>query len=675
MADEKQTFKIDLDAKEFIASAQRATDALSGIADKAGFEKLIPQLAMIGKSLAVVVAAGAALKGAIELTLEAEAVAKVNRQFEALAENVGLSATEIKEGLSKAVEGLADDTDVLEAASRAMVTLGDAAGRMTEYMELARKTTSVFGGTLLENFEKITMAIGTGNTRLLRQIGLNVDAKAAMVEYARATNQAVAALTESEKRQALANAVLEKGQTILKGTTESTSSATLTLTKIGVEFKQMAETVAVLFERAFGSTIRAGLELFRRSLHSVNNTIKETFGNASEKAEAKADDLRVKIAALTKEVENYEAKLAATKKGTPEWAGNIIILPKLINESKEKLIEYQAELEKISGKSTGSEGEQKTSVARVQITEEEAARKRLIVTKFEADLAALRMQRIDSELKTSDSAVEMETLFQEKKIAIAQAAELQIKAMKDQALIDDPARSMDLSLKIEEIERKKVSDILALEQNLFERKVLFMEQEAKLRARTSEGFALGFKSAAARASVDVGNFAKLGSLAFNSFSNSAVSALMDIGSGSKTAAQAMKGFMFGALADIAQAQGQIMVAKAFLGDFASGAAGAALLVLAGFLRSQAKGSTGGLGGGGTETTAVGQLGGFTAPAFAAPDQSALQASEQAKTKREVTIQIQGHYLDTEGSRRALMDMIRSETDATSFKYVEIGQGA
>lgn len=672
MADEKQTLKLDLDSRDFIAGINKASDALGSLASGDKLSGLISQLGIVGKAVGVIIAAGAALKGALDLTLEAEEVAKINRQFEVLAENVGVSANEIRDGLAKAVAGLADDTDVLKAASQAMITLGDASGRMVELMQLARSVTSVMGGDLIENFDKIAMAIGTGNTRILRQIGLNVDAKTAMVEYAKATNQAVAALTENERRQALANAVIEKGRTVLAGTAEDSASATLTLKRIGVEFKQLAETGAILFDRAFGDAIRAGLEKFKSALQSVNLTLRETFGTEAEKASAKSDLLRKRVKDLSDEIAEFEEYAKTVSRSDPYGYSRFVVRQHQINQVREELKKYRAELDALPPEKTGpTEGDSKS----VKITEEEAAKKRLIVTKFEADVAALRMQRIDSEIAASDSALEIEQLFQTKKLAISEAAELQIKALKDQAMIDDPARSMDVSMKIEEIERKKVAEILRLEQNLFEQKVLWMEQEARLRARTSEGFAAGFKSAAARASVDVGNFAKLGSLAFSSFQTSAVSALMEIGSGSKSAADAMKGFMFGALADIAEAQGRIMVAKAFLGDFASGAAGAALLVLAGFLRSQARSAPGGVGGGGGAAepgTGVGQLGGFMP---AAPDQSALQDAERSRPKREVTIQIQGHYLDTEGSRRALMEMIRQETDATSFKYVEIGQGA
>jgi hypothetical protein len=43
--------------------------------------------------------------------------------------------------------------------------------------------------------------------------------------------------------------------------------------------------------------------------------------------------------------------------------------------------------------------------------------------------------------------------------------------------------------------------------------------------------------------------------------------------------------------------------------------------------------------------------------------------------REVSLIVQGNYFETEQTKRTLMEMIRSETDATGFSYVQIGQGA
>ena len=124
--------------------------------------------------------------------------------------------------------------------------------------------------------------------------------------------------------------------------------------------------------------------------------------------------------------------------------------------------------------------------------------------------------------------------------------------------------------------------------------------------------------------------------------------------------------MLNSLADIAEAQGDLLLASALVNPL-NAAAGAALLVLSGVLRGAAgsAGSSSGVGsssgGGGGVATSATDSGLTTQPALSTPSKA-------------VTIQVQGNYFETDATKRTLMDMIRSETDATDFKYTQINQG-
>lgn len=674
MADEKQTFKLDLDAKEFIEKALQAKDAIGKISDAEGLKGLVEKLAHASKIVAALGTVAFAFKTALDLTLEAEQVAKINKQFELLAKNAGVSAAEIREGLSKAVGGLADDTDVLQAANRAFVIMGERAQNLVGIMELARKVTSVMGGDLIQNFNQIAESIGNGNVRMLRSLGLAVDNEQALIKYAKATGQVVAALTDQERKQALANAVMEKGRSAFAGISTDGDTATSSLKKIGVEFKEIAETFAKVTDRIFGDAFRAMLAKSQGALHSISLAFKDYFLTGSEQAEAHNERLKLSVADLTEEIKKLEALQKETAGGDPyNFARN----EERLNSLRAALQKYKDELGAAGAggpEGAGAEAEQAASNQRVAIRETEAAKKTLIETKFEADLLALEMQRIADQEKAAGTAAELEQLYTERRVAIKERAALEEAQIRAQLTLGEIADEESAAAKIEEIRARSVAQLTTLERGLYEQRVAWLQQEADAQARTSAGFSAGFKAAAAEAGKDMGNFSKLGSQVFGAFSKSAKSSLMALGDGSKDAGEAMRGFLFGALADIAEAQGSIMIAQGFMGNFAAAAAGAGLLILAGFLRSQAQGATKAMEG---ATAAAGGGGAASAPtpaALAGPDMSTLEQA-QAKPKREVTIQIQGHYLDTEGSRRALMEMIRQETDATSFKYVEIGQGA
>lgn len=181
--------------------------AVRGLADIAGGFFLLQQAAT---------AAGAAISTAIDFVIKGEREIKLDRRFEALATQAGVAADVIKNDLKTATAGLIDETRLLELGSEAFIKLGANAKALPQILELARKTYVAFGGDIVENADKITQAIFTGQTRQLRGLGLLVDTEKVYKEYARTLGTVPALLTEQQKQQALLNAVLEKGKESFK---------------------------------------------------------------------------------------------------------------------------------------------------------------------------------------------------------------------------------------------------------------------------------------------------------------------------------------------------------------------------------------------------------------------------------------------------------------------------
>ena len=48
-------------------------------------------------------------------------------------------------------------------------------------------------------------------------------------------------------------------------------------------------------------------------------------------------------------------------------------------------------------------------------------------------------------------------------------------------------------------------------------------------------------------------------------------------------------------------------------------------------------------------------------------------ADNQQQKKVVTLSVQGNYFETEQTKSRLIDLIREGTDATDFKYVQIGQ--
>ena len=123
MAENKQTFLLDLDIKEFTEKALSAKGIIEKLGSAENVEGLISGLVDLSKKIAVVSVAAYALKVGFEAVFEAERIQKVNNLFEDLTKQIGLSADVLKNDLLKATGGLADDTEVLQAANKAIITM------------------------------------------------------------------------------------------------------------------------------------------------------------------------------------------------------------------------------------------------------------------------------------------------------------------------------------------------------------------------------------------------------------------------------------------------------------------------------------------------------------------------------------------------------------------------
>lgn len=676
MADEKTTFRLDLDAKHFIEEAMHAKHKLAEIAEVEGLQELGKTFINLGKLAGVVGAAVMAMKVSLDLTVEAEQINKINSLFKELTTQAGISTHELEEGLKKVGAGLVDDTDLLKAANQAMIGMGESAKKLPDILMLARKATAVMGGDLLQNFEALNQAMATGQVKALKHFGITVDLAGAQAKLAKELGVTVGALTEAEKRQAIMNASIEAGQKRFAAVKLSTDSATSSLKILSATFNEIKETAILFFDRVFGDLTRASIKKFAETVQSVSQSFKQTFGTEADKAAGRMAYLRQEIKFSNQEIEKMQ-KMAAED---PRFktADKQAMLTKGIAHYTDRVKTLTAELEKLGGVEKKSaddtlksvEGSEAGKRQARKLTTEERAKNLMEEAKAMQMIEAANSARIKAEMEVETEASNMTRLFQEQKIGLQEQERAKLMELDAQRQLGVITEQTYQHLRLQ-THAQTIAEIEALELKSNDAKIQAARNLANIQRQGAAGFAAGFKAASLEASRDVKNFSKLGEVAFNSLNKNAKNAFLAFGEGAQSAGEIMRGFMFNAIADIADAQGSEFLAAGIAGlNPAMLAAGGALLALAGFLRSQAKGTSAmtgapGAGGGGAGA----------APSLAGPDQGALTTAEEKKAKREVTIQIQGHYLDTEGSRRALMEMIRSETDATAFKYVEIGQGA
>jgi len=670
VADETQTFKLDLDTKGFISGAQEAQKVLSDLGDVENISGLLNGFETLGVTLGVLGGAFLAVKASFDIAFEAEKIQKINDQFNMLAANAGVSATEIREGMEKAAGGMATTTDLIQAANKAIVELGVNADKIPALMEVARKVTAVMGGDMIDNFERISKAVASGNTMMLRRMGLIVDNTKAQLDLANANHKFVDDLTDAEKKTAALNSVLALNSTSLKGVKSDMDNVTNTTKQIKVMMSEAGEAFSLFANKYINPILRPAVQSIRDVMGTLTRYMKQDVGEGTELASNKFEYFSKKAEATAKTIGELQERLqSATDKTAIEGLTlNIRAYTKEFNTLSAEADKWKQQL-----KSLKEEEEKKV----VKPAETDSSGKGAAELKMNEELLKLRMQRIQEEINLDTSYEEIQKHRGEELVMMNQEVYAKIAKVKEDASGKGELAERLAKEKETELLNKYYLDVQKVTQEMEKDQLKAAQNAANVNTKSTDAFSKGWHAASLNASKDLGNFSKLGDVAFSSLNKQGKAAFIALGDGSKSAGDAMKGFLLGSIADIAEAQGEFLLASG-IGTFnpIQIAEGGALLALSGLLRSAAGGassslgaSTGGGGGGGGG-------GGATASTEATPATATdLQNTAAAQgPQKNVTIQVQGNYFETEQTKRTLMEMIRQETDATSFSYVQIPQG-
>jgi hypothetical protein len=774
MADENQNiqFTLNLDTKEFVDGVLHAKGTILELGNAENLEGLLRGLTEAGVVLGTVGVAVLALKTAFDMTLEAETIDRVNKQFVMLGKNAGVVTATMKEQLVAATGGMAAETEVLQAANKAFIELGASAAKLPQIMQLAKQYTAAFGGDLVQNFENLNRAIASGNQRMLKQMGIVVDINKAHEAYAKSIGVAVNNLSDEDKRQATLNAVLDKGSKSLKGITADSKSATVQWQQMKVAVKEFWEQLSIAVgDSTAGSLVRRLTEDVKMLSQSWTTWLKASTGKGLDGAQAQVTILKGKLGELRAELNKFE-KARSVAHDEKAVEGYTFRIEKL----KAKMKEYQAQLDQATGNVKKFEAEQDKATEKQK---KEAAEKntgkgrgdqekiKASQAKFEADLARLREERVQSEIKANQTIIQYDQLAAQQRddIAIKSAANikklqtdrdlteqqknqlieqeqanLSIKLMDhDRQVLENKkkmiqqemqltsdmdryealssqqdlmfkeehnARSLMLDRQFDEQktqienqknltddQRKQMLDQLESqrkqahlqEEQTYQDQLLQIQIQAEAQKEAllqrwvansdnaAESFAKGFASASIRAQRDLSNFGAQGAKVAGIFQSHMVNAFMQVGEGSKKGSEIVKEAAFGMIADIAQEYGAMLLLTSIWPPNPVGlAAGAGLLVLSGYLRSQSNKAGGGFSGGTSTSGSVsgmGDLGG--APSALGNTSLAQDTQKQAKS---VHLEVHGDLIETEAAQRHITEMVRNAMDATDFSIQKVGGG-
>lgn len=666
----KELFLIDLDVASATDKALSLKAAVQGIGDQKNLDGLISGLIRVGAIAGSIGAIMYGAKKAFDFTMEAESIRATEKQFELLSSQAGVNSEKLATGLKSVADGLIGENEALQIANKSLITLGKSSERLPEILDLAKRAAAVTGGSVQDVFERLTQAISAGQTRALKSMGIIVDQEKAYRDYAKSIGVATDALSEQGKRQALLNEVLSKGGQQLAGVDVNIREAANTWTRFKVTMQDIGETIAIGFDKIAGPAVKGFLSDLSYAAGKAKEYFQATYGEGPAQLEAQVARLKERIGNVTENISNMEAKKGSMwfrLLGDPEVY--ISRAKENLGNLDKELLALQAKLQKArdEGKPAekfGPEAAPGSSDAALV----DAEKKRVIESNLAKEIIAIRQQTVQAELQNYTTVEEARRAAAEQEKLLEQEREV---------------RRAELIAK-GNLENINVKEQLALTDQLYaeKRQTLHLQllteidnaevASAQRRSIVAEGawnkFAAGAALASAKAKKSLGDFSKFGESATTTLATAFGNAFQDIGTAGWQLGDAMKKAMIGAIADIAQAKGRELIAASIWPPQPLGlAAGAALIALGGVLRASVGAPSSVPGGGAT-------AGGSAAPETPKPVVGETPEPDkfEAEKRKAVTIQVMGHFFETDETRRKLTEMIREESDATDFKILSVG---
>lgn len=168
---------------------------------------------------AVAATAIEALKGAADLTVAGAQAQQTRAAFDQLAAAAGTTGNALMTAMRKASGGEISDLNLQLAANKAnLLGVANSAEQLGTLMEIARDRAQKMGISTTQAFNDLVTGLGRGSALILDNLGITVSVTEANATYAASLGKTANALTETEKKQALINAVLSQGQASLAAT-------------------------------------------------------------------------------------------------------------------------------------------------------------------------------------------------------------------------------------------------------------------------------------------------------------------------------------------------------------------------------------------------------------------------------------------------------------------------
>ena len=270
-----------------LRTKKQGTGAKDTSKDLMGLEKL-------AKKVGVAFAAMAAAKVIKNATLLAARVETLGVVTKTLGATAGMTEKEIR-SLERAIE----DQGITLRSSRQSIAMMIQANvdlaYATDLARLAQNTAVIANLNSSESFQQLIYVLQTGNVRMARTLGLNVQFGNAQKELAKTLGKTTQELTEQEIMQARTNAVIKAGIPIANVYAEAMGTAGKTLLSMPRQIEAISLAFGKMFMPAFEEAVGVVYELTKTMaegtvLHEEFAAAQEYLGEASNEVNAELEE-------------------------------------------------------------------------------------------------------------------------------------------------------------------------------------------------------------------------------------------------------------------------------------------------------------------------------------------------------------------------------------------------
>lgn len=184
--------------------------------------------------------------GLLDMARDAAPMQGISNAFKALANSAGQNSDKLLASMTKASMGMVDDGDLMMQYNRSAQLVGATlAGQLPDAYQYLAKVAASSGQDVGQLMDTLVNGIGRVTPKMLTQLGVVVDQKAAEESYAKSLGKSVDTLTKADKQTALFNATMTALKKNTAGMPDVTNNVSTKMQQFSIKLADIKETLGL----------------------------------------------------------------------------------------------------------------------------------------------------------------------------------------------------------------------------------------------------------------------------------------------------------------------------------------------------------------------------------------------------------------------------------------------